>query len=69
MLERLPQENISDLKPGDALVITGAQKSGPSQLIASAVIAGVEPIFQSAPPRQGQSLGGDWSLDMAIPAQ
>ena len=69
MLERLPEINLSDLKPGDAVVITGAAKGEANQLIASAVIAGVEPIFQSAPPRQGQSLAGDWSLDMAIPAQ
>ncbi len=69
MLERVPPINVSDLKAGDAVVISGAAPSGDkSRLVASSIIAGVEPIFQSAPPRQGQSLG-DWSLDMAIPAQ
>ena len=69
MLERVPAISVSDLKPGDAVIVSGAA-SGPdkSRLLASSIIAGVEPIFQSAPPRQGQSLG-DWSLDMQAPAQ
>jgi hypothetical protein len=69
LLERIPQIGISELKPGDAVVVSGAMAKDKSQLFASSVIAGVEPIFQSAPPRQGQSLSGDWSLDMAVPAQ
>lgn len=69
MLERLPKISLSDLKPGDAVVISGvAQGADKSHLFASSIIAGVEPIFQSAPPRQGQSLG-DWSLDMQAPTQ
>jgi hypothetical protein len=64
MIGRLPKVNISDLKPGDAVVVSGAAASGSSgQLIATNVIAGVEPILQSAPARQsGQALGGDWGL-------
>ena len=69
LLERVPQIGVSDLKTGDAVVVSGATANDKSRLFANSVIAGVEPIFQSAPPRQGQSLGGDWSLDMAIPAQ
>jgi hypothetical protein len=69
LLESVPQISISDLKPGDAVVVSGANASDKSRLFATNIIAGVEPIFQSAPPRQGQSLGGDWSLDMAIPAE
>jgi hypothetical protein len=69
MLERAPVIAISDLKIGDAVVVSGVvQGADKSQLLASSIIAGVEPIFQSAPPRQGQSLG-DWSLDMQAPAQ
>jgi hypothetical protein len=69
MLERAPAIAITDLKTGDAVVVSGAA-AGPDKgrLIASSIIAGVEPIFQSAPPRQGQSLG-DWSLSMEAPAQ
>lgn len=69
IIEHAPAINISDLKSGDAVVISGvAASSGNTRLIASSIIAGVEPIFQSAPPRQGRSLG-DWSLDMEVPAQ
>lgn len=69
ILERAPSISVSDLKPGDAVVISGAAAgSDKTRLIASSIIAGVEPIFQSAPPRQGSSLG-DWSLGMEAPAQ
>jgi hypothetical protein len=50
------------LKPGDAVVVAGAPiANDQSRLLATNVIAGVEPIFQSASPRQMQSLG-DWGL-------
>jgi hypothetical protein len=70
MIERLPKIDISDLKTGDAIVVSGAAASGVnSQLIATQVIAGVEPILQSAPAWQsGQALGGDWGLgEMQVP--
>src|SRR3954452_3993027 len=61
MLERVPKIAISDLKPGDAVIVAGSPASASkSSLLAVNVIAGVEPIFQSASPRQAQSLGGDW---------
>jgi hypothetical protein len=70
MLERLPKINLSDLKPGDALVISGvALAPDNTRLLATSIIAGVEPILQSAPSRQNsQNIGGDWGLgDMAVP--
>ncbi|MFL6354593.1 MAG: hypothetical protein ACJ74Z_22460 [Bryobacteraceae bacterium] len=69
MIERLPKIAVSDLKLGDAVIVSGAAGPDKSQVVATNVIAGVEPIFQSAPARAGRSPGGDWSLDMAIPAQ
>jgi Cu/Ag efflux protein CusF len=68
VLDRAPTIGVSDLKPGDAIVISGvAQGADKTRLLAASIIAGVEPIFQSAPPQQGRSLG-DWSLDMQVPA-
>jgi len=69
MLEHVPKISLADLKQGDAVVISGvALGADNSRLLASSVIAGVEPILQSAPQRQGQSLGGDWGLgEMAVP--
>ncbi|HEY7304500.1 MAG TPA: DUF5666 domain-containing protein [Bryobacteraceae bacterium] len=69
MIERLPAIGISDLKPGDALVISGVAAGSSSRLLATSIIAGVEPILQSAPSRSGgQAMGGDWGLgEMTIP--
>lgn len=70
MIERLPKIEVSELKPGDAVVISGvATGTDNSQLLATNIIAGVEPILQSAPNRAaGQALGGDWGLgEMQIP--
>jgi uncharacterized protein DUF5666 len=72
MLERAPKITVADLKAGDALVISGvATGTDNSHLLASTIIAGVEPILQAAPTRQGrQDLGGDWGLgEMAAPQQ
>ena len=72
MIERLPAIGISDLKPGDAVIISGAATAADnSQLAATSVIAGVEPILQSAPARSGgQATGGDWGLgEISAPQQ
>jgi Domain of unknown function (DUF5666) len=65
ILDKLPKISATDLKPGDAVVISGMPIGGDrSHVLATNVIAGVEPIFQSASPRQMQSLG-DWGLSGA----
>jgi hypothetical protein len=70
MLERAPKITLSDLKQGDAVVVSGAATGADNtHLLATNVIAGVEPILQSAPQRQGgQNLAGDWGLgEIAAP--
>lgn len=75
MIARLPTIPVTDLKPGDAVVVSGvADSSDNSHLIANTVVAGVEPIFQAAPQQRGGSRGGsaagggDWGLgEMSIP--
>jgi Cu/Ag efflux protein CusF len=68
MLERVPKIALAELKPGDAVVVSGVSLGADnSRLLATGVIAGVEPILQSAPTRQG-GVGGDWGLgEMAVP--
>jgi hypothetical protein len=62
LLERAPKIALSDLKQWDAVVVSGvATGADNTRLAATNVIAGVEPILQSAPQRS-QSLGGDWGL-------
>jgi transcription antitermination factor NusG len=71
MIQRLPAISTSDLKEGDAVVVSGvAVGEGGSRLQATSIIAGVEPILQAAPARSGggQAMGGDWGLgEMSIP--
>ncbi|HEX4168364.1 MAG TPA: DUF5666 domain-containing protein [Bryobacteraceae bacterium] len=72
MIERLPKISLADLKPGDAVVVSGVLAgTGDTELVASNVIAGVEPILQTssaARGRGGDSAGGDWGLgEMSTP--
>ena len=74
MVQRLPPIAFTDLKPGDAVVVSGVLGSDKLRVIASTIIAGVEPLLQSQAGRarqgQGQSSEGlGWSLDMAVPNQ
>jgi hypothetical protein len=68
MVQHLPTISLADLKPGDAVIVSGVLGSDKGQLIASNIIAGVEPMLQSGGARQVQA-SGDWSLDMAMPTQ
>ena len=64
VLDRLPKISLADLKPGDAVVVSGSPAAAAkASLLATSVIAGVEPIFQAAPGKQAQSLG-DWSASL-----
>jgi hypothetical protein len=68
MLERLPKISATELKPGDAVVVSGSPSgSDKTHLLGLTVIAGVEPIFQSAPSR-AQSLG-DWGASLNSSAE
>jgi hypothetical protein len=72
MLERLPKSSISDLKPGEQVVVSGGVGEDKSHLTAINVIAGVEPLF-ATPKEGGGKRGGNnvdlsgWSLDVGIP--
>ena len=68
MLDRIPKIPITELKPGDALVVSGvALGADNSNLLATSLIAGVEPILQSAPQRQS-NMASDWGLgEMSAP--
>ncbi len=77
MLEQLPKVAVSDLKPGDAVLISGvATSTDNSRILATNIIAGAEPILRAAPTRQGQSSLSDWgsslgggNMDMGMPPQ
>jgi Cu/Ag efflux protein CusF len=69
MIERLPQITLADLKPGDALVISGAAGNDATELAAITAIAGVEPIL-TAPSKDGgrSAVSGNWNFgDIGLP--
>jgi hypothetical protein len=76
MLERLPKVPVSDLKPGEQVVISGGVGDDKTHLTAINIIAGVEPLF--AAPQQGQRGGrrggggvdlSNWNLDIGTPGE
>ncbi len=68
LLDRLPKITTADLKNGDAVIVSGSPAAASkSTLLATSVVAGVEPIFQAAPGRQAQSLG-DWGASLGAGA-
>jgi hypothetical protein len=62
MLDRMPALELTELKPGDALIVSSTAGAEPDKLTAITLLAGVEPILTSAPKgRQGMALG-NWNL-------
>jgi hypothetical protein len=71
MLDRVPKVPVSDLKPGDAVVISGGAGADQSHMTAVNIVSGVEPLFASAPPNSGRSNAalGMWNLDIGVPGE
>ena len=68
LVERTPRITTADLKVGDAVIISGSPSALDKRtLLATGVIAGVEPIFQSASAQQARSLG-DWGSSLGAGA-
>jgi hypothetical protein len=66
MLERLPAMPVSDLKPGDAVIVAGPAGTDPGRLSAIALVAGVEPILTAPRTTGPEAMGGSWNLDINI---
>ncbi len=64
ILERMPQLSLSELKKGDAVIVSSAKAPGAPSVTAFAFVAGVEPFLQAAPRTGGQVNLGSWNLDL-----
>lgn len=64
ILERMPQLSLSDLKKGDAVIVSSSKAPADSPITAFAFIAGVEPFLAAAPRTSGQVNLGSWNLDL-----
>ena len=61
IIEQQPTIQLADLKPGDSIIVTGAIGND-SRLVASALVAGVEPILRAAPSNGNDPLAGSWNM-------
>jgi len=64
ILERSPQLALTELKKGDALIVSSTKGADGSSMTAISLVAGVEPFLAAAPRRAGQVDLGSWSLGM-----
>jgi len=69
ILERSPQLALTELKKGDALIVSSTKGADGSSMTAISLVAGVEPFLAAAPRRAGQVNLGSWSLGMGAPEQ
>ncbi len=67
ILERSPQLALTELKKGDALIVSSTKGADGSSMTAISLVAGVEPFLAAAPRRAGQVDLGSWSLGMGAP--
>jgi hypothetical protein len=69
VLEQQPAIQLSELKAGDPVVVTGSPTSDMTKLSAMTLVAGVEPILRAAPQNGPDPLGGSWNLGDGGPPQ
>jgi uncharacterized membrane protein YgcG len=64
ILEKMPQLSLSDLKKGDAVIVSSSKAPGDAPITAFSFVAGVEPFLAAAPRTSGQVNLGSWNLDL-----
>ena len=65
MLERMPALTVAELKPGDAIIVSGTNGAEPTRIAATALIAGVDPLFAA----RGGAQQGAWNFDIGMGLQ
>jgi hypothetical protein len=61
MLDRLPAMPLSELKRGDAIMLSTTMGSDPARVTAVMLLAGVEPLLTASPTATRDIMGG-WNL-------
>lgn len=61
ILDRLPPVALADLKPGDAIMISGSAGTDPGHLTAITLLAGVEPLLTASPDAARDVMAG-WNF-------
>ena len=65
-LERMPALTLAELKPGDAIMLSGTNGADPSRVTAINLLTGVEALLTAAP-EGGQQVFGAWSFNIGMP--
>jgi len=64
ILERMPTLSLSELKKGDAVIVSSSKGPDDSAVTAFTFVAGVEPFLAAAPRTAGQVNLGSWNLEV-----
>jgi hypothetical protein len=64
MLERTPPLALSELKPGDALIVLSTEGAKTSEITAITLLSGVEPILAARPKGSNDVVLGPWNMGM-----
>lgn len=62
MMEHMPAFALTELKPGDALIVASTAGAEPGKVTAITLLAGVEPLL-TTPSQARQQMMGGWNLD------
>ncbi len=63
MLERMPVLTLTELKPGDAIILSATRSNQPAEVTAITLLAGVEPLLSSGE----SSITGMWNFEIGMP--
>lgn len=64
MLQRMPPLSLSQLKPGEPLIVVSTEGAKPGQVTAIAVLSGVEPILRARPKGSKEVALGPWNMSV-----
>jgi hypothetical protein len=64
MLDRMPALTLSELKPGEPLIIVSTEGAKPSEVTAIAILTGVAPILAARPRGSSEMNLGPWNMSM-----
>ncbi len=67
-IERLPRLSLSELKPGEGVILTCTSSTDPSSVTAITLLAGVEPILRASSKGGRPPDLGSWNLDLNMNA-
>ena len=66
MVERMPVFSLSELKPGDAIIVASSVGPDPGRVTAITLLAGVEPLLTAPAGQTNRQLNASWNFDINI---